>query len=63
MQIEDSDEKHFLLGEIYNKEDKTSKAINEYSNLIKKNPKNIEYVIALTNIYVNKKKYKGSIED
>lgn len=60
MQIEDSDEKHFLLGEIYNKEEKFSKAINEYSNLIKKNPKNIEYVIALTNIYVVQKKYTSA---
>lgn len=52
MKIKDSDEKHFLLAEIYTRENKTTEAILEYEKLIKKNPKNIEYAIALTNIYV-----------
>lgn len=60
VQIEDGDEKHYLLGEIYAKEGKMSKAIDEYSNLIRKNPKNIEYTIALTNLYVEQKKYTSA---
>lgn len=52
MAIKDSEEKHYLLGEIYVREGKTKSAIYEYSQLIKKDPKNVEYVIALTNIYV-----------
>lgn len=50
--IEDSQEKHYLLGEIFVREGKTEQAIKEYSQLIKQNPQNIEYTIALTNIYV-----------
>ena len=52
MEIEDSEEKHYLLGEIYVRKGDTEKAIKEYSSLIKQNPQNIEYTIALTNIYV-----------
>lgn len=52
MEIEDSEEKHYLLGEIYVRKGDTEKAIKEYSSLIRQNPQNIEYTIALTNIYV-----------
>lgn len=55
--INDTDEKHYWLGEIYVREGKTQEAIREYSNLIQKNPKNVEYTIALTNIYVINHKY------
>lgn len=57
MKIKDSEEKHYLLGEIYVREGKTDKAISEYKNLILKNPKNIEYTIALVNIYVLNHEY------
>lgn len=50
--INDSEEKHYLLGEIYVREGNYSTAISEYSYLIRQNPNNIEYTIALANIYV-----------
>lgn len=52
MQIKDSNEHHYLNAEILVREGKAKEAINEYKKLVKSNPKNIEYVIALTNIYV-----------
>ena len=52
IQIKDSEEKHYLLGEIYVREGSTKNAIFEYSSLLEKNPRNIEYTVALTNIYV-----------
>lgn len=57
MAIEDSQEKHYLLGEILVREGKTEQAIKVYSQLIKQNPKNIEYTIALANIYVIDRKF------
>ena len=52
MQINNTEEKQYLLGEIFVREGKVKDAINIYSDLIRKNPSNIEYTIALTNIYV-----------
>lgn len=52
IKIKASEEKSYLLGEIYVREGKNNEAIKIYSDLIMKNSKNIEYVIALTNIYV-----------
>lgn len=46
-----------LLAEIYNNSGGKSEAISIYEELISKNPSNIEYVIALTNIYVRDKEY------
>ena len=57
IQIKNTEEKHYLLGEIYSREGKTDEAIKEYSILMKQNPQNIEYVIALTNTYVIKRQY------
>ena len=57
MQIKDTDEKHYLLANIYAKEGKTNPAEKEYSYLIAKNPQNIEYIIALTNLYIVNKQY------
>ena len=58
--IQDNDEKKYLLAEIYIREGQTEKAIVEYEKLLLKNPQNIEYVIALTNIHVlNKDNYKA----
>jgi tetratricopeptide (TPR) repeat protein len=41
-----------LLAQIYNAAGKKHQAIDIFEDLISKNPSNIEYVIALTNIYV-----------
>lgn len=60
IQIKDSEEKHLLLAEIYSKDGKTSKAISEYKSLIRQNPKNIDYTVGLTNIYINDKKYMSA---
>ncbi len=57
MNIKDSEEKHYLLGEIYIREGQTDKAINEYTKLIRQNPKNAEYVVSLANIYVVNRDY------
>lgn len=50
--IKDTNEKKYLLGEIYESEGNIDKAIEQYSILINRNPNNPEYVIALANIYV-----------
>ena len=50
--IKDSEEKHYLLAEIYIREGLEKDAIEEYKFLIEENPNNIEYTISLTNIYV-----------
>ena len=52
MQIKDSDDLHYLLGEILVREGNLKGATGEYSKLIAKNPNNIEYVVSLANIYV-----------
>ena len=45
------------VAKIICKEAKIKNAINIYSELIRKNPSNIEYIIALTNIYVIKRDF------
>lgn len=56
IELSDTEEKHYLLAEIYSLCD-TESSIKEYKKLLDKNPLNIEYVIGLTNIYINQKKY------
>lgn len=58
IEINDSIEKQHLLAEIYLKKEDKDKAIAKYEELINKDQRNIEYVIALTNIYVQDKNYK-----
>jgi len=58
LKINDSIEKHRLLAEIFLKEGKKTDAISIYEQLISKDQKNIEYVIALTNIFVESKEYR-----
>ena len=55
--INDSNEKQSLKAEIYLKQNKEELAIAKYNELISKEPRNIEYVISLTNIYVKDKKF------
>ena len=57
MKIRDSEDCHQLLAEIYTADGSKIRAINEYEKLIKANPNNIEYTIALANIYVRSYKY------
>jgi tetratricopeptide (TPR) repeat protein len=57
MRIRDTEEKRYLLAEIYTKDGNLEKAADEYTNLIKHHPENIEYTIGLTNIYVIERKY------
>ena len=57
IQLKDTEEKRYLLAEIYQKEKKLDLAIGEYEKLISEHPHNIEYTIALTNIYVQNKNY------
>ena len=57
LKISDSEEKRYLLGEILVQEGNFEEAIVEYNNLISKNPKKIDYTIALANIYVLERKY------
>lgn len=56
MKIQDTDEKRYLLADLYAKENKIKESVIEYEKLIEKNPKNVEYTIALTNLYVVNKK-------
>lgn len=57
MYIKETNEKKYLLAEIYLKEGNSQEAINIYKNLIANEPENIEYVISLVNIYVIQKDY------
>ena len=60
IKIRDTEEKHYLLGEIYAKEGNKKAAIQEFTALINKYPHNIEYTIALANLYiVNKNFFKA----
>ncbi len=55
--MQNSESAKQLLAEIYSKSSATTEAIAMYEDLIIKHPSNIEYVIALTNIYVRDKRY------
>ena len=55
--INDSEEKHYLLGEIYLKEKDYKSAIKIYSSLLESNPDNIDYAVALINANVVKMNY------
>ena len=57
MQIQDSEEKHFLLSEIFVKEGLYDSAIKEYTILLNKNPNNTDYAISLINIYILNRYY------
>lgn len=57
IELKDTDEKHYLLADLYRRQDRIEDAIDEYENLIAKNPCNIEYTLSLTNLYVTQKKY------
>lgn len=55
--IRDAEEIHLLFAQIYKKEQNYTAAEEEYKYLIKINPKNIDYALQLTNIYVLNKNY------
>lgn len=57
LKIKESEESRFVLAEAYSKKGDLEKAEVEYQKLIDKNPKNINYTIALTNIYVTEKNF------
>ncbi len=57
IQINDTEDARFLLADIYSKTNQIEKSITEYQNLINKNPRNIDYVIGLANLYINNKQY------
>ncbi len=58
--INETEQHHQLLAEIYTDSGNIPKAIKEYEYLITNNPSDIEYVIALANIYVREKKYMSA---
>ena len=60
IQIKEAEDKNYLLAEIYTKEGNIDQAIEEYGSLMKKRPKNIEYTIALANIYIRKHEYMNA---
>ena len=57
LQIEESEEKIFLLAKIHKQQGNLTSAEKEYKYLINLSPENSEYVIALTNLYINNKNY------
>lgn len=57
LKIKATDDKKFLLAEIYNKLGQKNLAEKEYKNLLESSPDNIQYTIALTNFYITNKKY------
>ena len=57
LEINNEEDLHQILAEVYTKEKNLEKAIQKYNYLILKNPKNINYTIGLTNIYITQKKY------
>ena len=60
MEYKITDEKKYLLADLYVKQELYDNAIKEYEALINKNPKNIEYTLALTNLYITQKKYMSA---
>ena len=56
-EIKDSEELHYLLAEIYLKEEKTEHAVEEYKGLTESYPRNMDYAINYANIYVKKHDY------
>lgn len=62
LNIKDSEISHYLLAEIYKSEQNFKSAEKEYQYLIIKNPNNIEYIIALTNLYVINRNYIKAIK-
>ena len=57
IKINNTEDCHYMLAQVYNDSNMIDKAIEEYELLMDKSPSNIEYVIALTNIYVRKHNY------
>ena len=57
LEISNDDGIRYILADVYTKEENYSKAIECYNYLIKNYPKNINYVIGLTNVYINQKEY------
>lgn len=53
--INSTDEKRYFLAEILVKEGNITNGIKELESLSEQNPKNIEYTIFLTNLYIQKK--------
>ena len=56
-QLKDTEELHQLKAEINIKKNNIKDAIDEYTYLTEKNPHNIDYTIALANIYVKQHNY------
>lgn len=57
LKIKDNEENRFILAEAYYKKGDFERAKPEYQKLLELNPKNINYTIALTNIYVTEKNF------
>lgn len=57
LEFDNSEDIYLVLAEAYNKEKNYFKAIEKYNYLTERNPKNINYIISLTNIYINQKKF------
>ena len=57
IKYENTENKRFLLGEIYNRLGQKDLAEKEFTLLFEKDSSNIEYLIALTNLYITDKKY------
>ena len=57
MEIQNTEELNYLLAEIYTKEKDYEKACAKYESLIAQDPKNIDYTINLTNIYITNHQY------
>ena len=57
LEYQNTEELNYLLAEIYAKDNDYDSAIKKYEELIRKNPKNIEYAVNLTNIYINRKEF------
>ena len=57
MEIQNTEELNYLIAEIYTKEKDYEKACAKYESLIAQDPKNIDYTINLTNIYITNHQY------
>lgn len=60
IKIQDSEDKRYLLADIYTKMNDITNAVHEYGGLIKQHPKNADYTIALANIYVQRHEYMNA---
>lgn len=56
-EIKDNSELHVLSAEVYLKQNNIEKGMDEYKQLVKTNPNNLDFTLSLANVYLKNKNY------